>query len=346
MRESWKKKRVGFLGFDGVSTLDLVGPLEAFARAQGVGGQPCYEPVLVSLTSKRFVSESGVAFTAQTTIQVAANLDTLVIPGGTRMRQADFGRTLTAWLAAQRERPQRFVSISTGIYPLAQAGLLDERQVTTHWRFQRDLAQTYPKLRVSSTSSFVKDGPFYTAGGGRAGVELAVFLIKEDCGTQTALAVAREMEIHLRPPGDDEPHFEPADCAAGPADRLAELPSFISTHLIHDLSVEILATRAALSRRHFNRLFRATFRSSPADFVEQMRLAEARRRLLMSHYSVASVGSSVGYKNPDAFRRAFERRFGLTPVGFRNRFELCATRVRSAPARARASFAPQLRVRI
>ena len=335
------KKRIGFLGFDGVATLNLLGPLEAFARARGAGSEPSYETILIGLTNKRFVSESGVIFRAQATIEVASKIDTLVIPGGARLRQMQLGRTLSAWLATQQERPRRFVAVSTGIYPLAQAGLLDERQVTTHWRSVRDVAQTFPKLRVSSTSSFLKDGDFYTCGGGTGAVEMALFLIKEDFGTQVALAVGRELGIHLRPPGDNEPEFEPFDCVAGPADRLAELPSFIATHLGGELSVETLAARAALSRRHFNRLFQSLFRSSPADFVEQMRLAEARRRLLMPHYSVASAGSSVGYKNADAFRRAFERRFGATPIAFRNRFQLHVTRPRTSRHGLRATVIAQ-----
>ncbi len=324
MKTAATTKRIGFLGFDGVATLDLLAPLEAFARARIAGSGPCYEIVLLGLTNKRFVSASGVVLKAQTTIAAASDLDTLLIPGGRGLREAALGRVLSAWLAAQEKPPRRFAAVATGIYALAQAGLLDERQVATHWRVRRDLAQSFPSLRVHSTSSFVKDGSFYTCGGGAAGVEMAMFLIQEDFGAAVALAVARELEIHLRPPGDDEPGFEPATCRPGPADRLADLPSFIATHLREALSVEALAGRAGLSRRHFDRLFRSLFHTSPAEFVEQMRLGEARRRLFLPHYSVASVAGSVGYKDPDVFRRAFARRFGATPRAFRKRVPLRA----------------------
>ncbi len=337
------------LGFDGVAALDLTGPLEALAIARQpdgpLKGAPCYEPIILSLSQKTFTSESGLLFHADTTTAIPGPLDTILIPGGRGLREIETRRRAATWLAAHAQSARRIVSISTGIYALAQSGLVDGRQVTTHWRFARDLAQRFPKVRVSSNALFLKSDRFYSSAGGEAGVELAIYLIKEDFGTQAALAVARELAVDLRLPGDSDTSVKLMDYTPGPADRVAALPVWITGHLTHDLSVEVLAERTAMCRRHFSRLFKRIFNHSPADFVEQIRLSEARRRLLMPHHSVESAGHSVGYKSADAFRRAFERRFGLTPNSYRSRFHF---RVSNAPAvrsAARANLVSQRSVR-
>ncbi len=327
-----KLNRIGFLGFDGVSALDLTGPLEAFWKARTLEGQPCYEIVIVGLTGRRFVSDSGIVFSAKSTIETAAHLDTIVVPGGIGLHSETLGRILSAWLAAQADRPRRFVAVSNGIYPLAAAGLLDGRCVTTHWRSTQNLARRFPRLQVSATASFLQDGPYYTCGDSKAGVEMAIYLIKEDFGSQIALTVARDLVMDLRPPGDHEPRVQLSEYVSGPADRVAALPVWIAGRLQQELSVEVLAERSGLCRRHFSRLFTRIFSSSPADFVEQMRLSEGRRRLLMSHHTVESVGRSIGYKSADAFRRAFERRFGLTPNRYRRRFYFRVTNVAAVRA--------------
>jgi transcriptional regulator GlxA family with amidase domain len=106
---------------------------------------------------------------------------------------------------------------------------------------------------------------------------------------------------------------------SSPSDKIAELPSWIVGHLDHDLSVQALAQRACVCPRHLRRLFRTAFKKSPAEFVEQLRLREAGRRLQTSRHSIDSIASAVGYASADVFRRAFERRLGLTPREYRRR---------------------------
>lgn len=340
-------RSVGLLGFDGVSSLDLTGPLEALrmARRTGEEGNPlCYKTAVVGLTNKSFTCESGLVCKADATIEAALSFDTIIVPGGPGLRQSETRRRAAAWLSAQAESARRLASVSSGIYALAQSQLVEGRCVTTHWRFVRDVAHRFPKLRVDPTAAFRQDGRFYSSAGGVAGIEMAIHFIKEDYGTEAALVVARELVVDLRPPGDAEPLAELQDYAPGPADRVAALPVWIANHLRQDLAVEVLAERSALCRRHFTRLFQRIFNHSPADFVEQMRLSEARRRLLMPHHSIESVARDVGYKSADAFRRAFERRFGLTPNRYRSRFNF---RVSNAPAvrgAARAALVSQRKV--
>lgn len=322
MTDETAPKRVGILGFDGVATLDLTGPLEAFSAAHQVGDSgrvPCYEPVILGLVQKSFTSESGLRFQAAITADSAAAFDTIVVPGGIGLRQPETGRKAAAWLAAQANRTRRIASVSTGLYALAQSGLVDGCPVTTHWRFARDVAQRFPKVRVNQTAAFLRTDRFYTSGGGSAGLEMTLALIDEDYGSQVARTVARELMVRLRPPGDEEDLSLTENFQSDPAERVVDLPSWIAAHLHERLTVDALAERACLCPRHFSRVFKQVFQCTPADFVEELRLGEARRRLLGHRTTVESVAESVGFKSSDAFRRAFERRVGLTPTAFRRR---------------------------
>jgi transcriptional regulator GlxA family with amidase domain len=316
---------IGILGFDGVSTLDFIGPLEAFKAARAYHSyhrtHSCYEVVILGLNTRNFVSESGVLFKAQKTIQAMSSFDTIIIPGGIGCRIPEINSKISAWISRQESRVRRIVSVCAGIYPLARTGLLDGRHVVTHWRFATDVAKRFPKLRVNHTASFLKDGAFYTCGGGTAASEMTLALINEDYGSRVALSVAREFVMRLRPPGANESFVHPPQGQRESAERLADLPAWILAHLDDNLSVEVLAERACLCPRHFSRLFKHVFETTPAEFVEQLRLGEARRRLLVPRTTIKSVADCVGFKSADAFRRAFERQLGVTPSGFRSRFQ-------------------------
>jgi transcriptional regulator GlxA family with amidase domain len=314
-------KSIGILGFDGLTVLDLAGPLEALAAARtdpdGDSGCPCYDTRIITVNGKVFVSESNLVVTGQETLSKASDLHTVIIPGGPGIRHGETRRKIAEWLAANASDVNRFVSLGTGIYPLAESGLLDGRKVATHWRYTQDVARRFPSVRVDYTASFLKDGCFYTCAGGTAPTELALALIQEDYGSRVALSVAREFSMRLRPFGDHAEAFDLSQFDCGPNDRLAELPGWIGAHLNHNLSVEVLAERACLCPRHFGRLFKRVFGTTPASFVEALRIDEARRQLLLTRGTVESVAAGVGFKDPDSFRRAFERRLGVTPATYR-----------------------------
>jgi transcriptional regulator GlxA family with amidase domain len=247
-------------------------------------------------------------------------LDTLIIPGGIALRKPNVSRSVSAFVKAQAARTRRIVSICTGIYGLAATGLLAGRQVTTHWRYARDLAVRFPDLRVHDNAIFLKDGPFYTSAGATAGIDLALFLIEEDYGPRVSLAVARELVVYLKRAGGQEQYSEPLQFQTESVSRLSELTTWILSHLNENLSVEALAAKACLCPRHFSRRFKVEFGVTPADFVEKLRLDDARRRLSSGDNSVENVGTSVGFTSADAFRRAFERRLGINPSDYRRRF--------------------------
>jgi transcriptional regulator GlxA family with amidase domain len=344
-----KQKRIGLLGFDGAMALDLVGPIDAFTTAtideSSDQASGCYEVMIIGFNNRPFVSESGILFKPHRTILNAPPLDTLIIPGGKGLRQPETLKKAAEWINSRVTRTRRVASVCTGAYALAAAGLLDGRRVATHWRHARDLAQRFPKLNVDPDPLYLKDGPFYTCAGVTAGVDLSLALIEEDFGPRVALAVARELVVFLKRPGGQEQYSEPLRFQTQSTDRFADLAAWMQGHLCEDLSVEALADRAYLSPRHFNRRFQDVFDSTPAAFVEELRLGEARERLTIPDQTIDSVAASVGFNSADAFRRAFERRFGVTPSNFRQRFELRPRRasIGRRPAKHRRDrLAPQL----
>jgi transcriptional regulator GlxA family with amidase domain len=318
--------RIGFLGFDGLVALDLVGPMEAFAIAVlDEGGNVrlrCYEVLVIGLNSRTFTAESGVVFKPHETLQTAPDLDTLIIPGGRGLREVETNRKVAAWVKNRVGRIRRIASVCTGIYALAPTGLLDGRHVTTHWRYARDLAQRFPKLKVNPNALFLKDGAFYTSAGVTSGIDLSLALIEEDYGPGVALAVARDLVVYLKRPGGQEQYSEPLQFQFESLDRFADLAAWMRSHLHEDMSIRALAKKAFLCERQFGRRFKNVFGTTPGAFVEDLRLGEARRRLATRSQTIENVAGSVGFKSADAFRRAFERRFGVTPGSYRSCFEM------------------------
>ena len=168
--------RIGILGFEGATALDIVGPAEAFASArlsrQGGPPLPAYEVILIGLTRRAFPTESGITLQPGRTIADAPALDTLIIPGGSGLRNPKVGLPAADWIGRRAPQTRRIASICTGIYGLAATGLLDGHTVTTHWRFAADVAARFPKLRVDADPVFLRAGKFYTSAGVTAGIDL------------------------------------------------------------------------------------------------------------------------------------------------------------------------------
>ncbi len=317
-------KHVAIVGYQDMMALDLAGPLEAFgsARIENAKGtyEPCYKVTIAALGAKSFSSESGLRMTAACSLSSLRGVDTLIIPGGRAMREPATSAKLAEWIGHSVRDTRRIATVCTGIYGLAATGLLNGRRVTTHWMFCRDLAERYPKIKVDANALYIRQGKFYTSAGVTAGIDLSLALIEEDFGPQVALAVARELVVYVKRPGGQEQYSEPLKFQAEASGRFADLAPWMVAHLERDLSVERLAEQVCLCPRQFSRRFKDEFKSSPAAFVQRLRLDEARKRLSTAESSVESVARSVGFQDPDSFRRAFVRRFGVAPSTFRGRF--------------------------
>ena len=310
-------RRIGLIGYDDITALDLAGPAEVFSTAASmVPG--AYQVLVLAAKDKPFIG-TGLKLTPDMTLARAPALDTILVPGGAGLRDPRIGAPIIAWLKARR-RTRRICSVCTGIYALAESGLLDGRRATTHWRFAADVARRFPNIKLEPDAIFIRDGNAMTSAGVSAGIDLALALVEEDLGAAVALAVARELVVYLKRPGGQMQFSEPLRFQMRATDRFADLAAWLVTNLHKDVSVEIMAARVGLGARHFNRRFSHTFGVSPARYLEQLRMDEARKRLGAPHQTVDSVAAAVGFASADAFRRAFERHFGVAPSQYRGRF--------------------------
>jgi transcriptional regulator GlxA family with amidase domain len=331
-------KEIGFVGFDNATGSHLTAAADAFAAAwleDGFGGRiPCYRVWTIGLTKEHFVTESGFIIYPQKTLATAPPLDTIVIAGGSGARRPEVSAQVGAWILGRAYETRRIASIGAGIHALAPTALLDGREVTTDWRFARTLARRYPTLRIDHKRRLVKDGPFYTAAGLTAGVDLALAMIEEDYGKQVALSVNRELMTYLAPTPVPNESIRPWDYDSQPIDRFGDLVAWVMRNLDQNVTVDALAKQAGMCPAHFTRAFKSVFGSAPGEFVENLRLNEARRRLSSRGKTLRSVAASVGFRDPTAFRRAFARRFGTGPGNYANGKEAISITSRPKPSKA------------
>jgi transcriptional regulator GlxA family with amidase domain len=301
----------------------------AHAVGAGTALRPAYELVVLGCSRQPSRSETGLCLTPDRALAEAPPLDTLIVPGGSGLREPATNRLVASFVRAQARRARRIATVCTGIYGVAPTGLLDGRRVTTHWAFADAVQRQYPALRVSPDELYVKDGRFYTSAGVTSGIDLSLALIEEDLGPARALAVAREMVVYMKRPGGQQQFSEPLRFQLAARERLRDLADYVSTHLDRDLSVPALAKAFAVSGRQLSRLCQRELGQSPAALVQRLRLDDARRRLLEPGASVEAIADAVGFSSADAFRRAFERSFGVNPSAYRERFRRSRSRGRA-----------------
>jgi transcriptional regulator GlxA family with amidase domain len=314
---------IGVVGYPDVVALDVVGAFDAFAiSADMIGGPaPAYRCILLGLQAAPFTAESGLRFTPDFSLDAAPpGIDTVIVAGGGGIREPRANAQIAAWLASRAPRVRRIASVCTGIYGVAPTGLLDGRRVATHWRFAQDVARRFPALIVDPDAIFVEDGPFWSSAGVTAGIDLALALIESDHGSEVALQVAREMVVYLKREGGQTQFSAPLRFQIAARNQLSDLVAWAASHPHEHLTVEALAERIGGSPRNLTRRFINSFGLPPGRVIEILRLDEARRRLITSRGSIAGVAKSVGFHSADVFRRAFERRFRITPRDYRNRF--------------------------
>jgi transcriptional regulator GlxA family with amidase domain len=304
--------------FDGVQSLDVTGPLEVFATASGEAGGPAYEIRTASVGGVAVRTGSGLAIVPDAALADVGTPHTVIVPGGPGTRAP--APELVAWLRAHAPDAERIVSVCTGAFVLAEAGLLDGRRVTTHWANCAGLAQRYPDVTVDPEPIFVRDGNVATSAGVTAGIDLALTLVEDDHGRDVALAVARQLVVFLRRPGNQTQFSAQLQAQVAHREPLREVQRWITEHPGADLSVDALAERARLSPRQFARAFTAETGMPPGRYVDRVRLEAARRLLEDTRDGVEQVARCCGYHTPEAMRRAFQQALQVSPAEYRRRF--------------------------
>jgi transcriptional regulator GlxA family with amidase domain len=247
-------------------------------------------------------------------------IDTLIITGTDTPDQAMQDAELVAWVARVAPRTRRLVGLCTGTFMLAAAGLLDGRRATSHWLFCDELTKLFPKIRVERDPIYVRDGAIYTGVGASAGLDLALALVEQDVGRRIALDVAKREVFFLKRPGGQAQFSVQLSAQIAEREPLRDLQMWIADNPHADLSVDTLARRAAMSPRHFCRVFLREVGMTPGRFVERMRIEAARRLLEDSARSVSEVAVACGFGSAETMRLAFRRALGVSPKIYRSRF--------------------------
>jgi len=318
--------KIVLLGPPEARVLDLTGPWEVFSRVNEVlseqqpGEKPGYQVEVATTGSSRFITcFGGLNIQARTFRSLTPELDTLLVGGGRAVWELPRDEQLLDWLRATAGNARRVAAIGSGAFLLAEAGLLQGKRVTTHWRWVEGLQRSYPSILVDPQPVFVRDGKFFTSAGVSVSIDLSLALVEEDCGHEVATEVAKRLVIFVHRPGEQPQVSRALILQGSDHERFRDLGFWISNHLADDLSVEILAKRSAMSVRNFARRFRASFGITPAEFVARVRVEAACRRLEESNLTMEQIAAQCGFSSAELFRRACYRILGHSPRRFRDR---------------------------
>src|SRR5262245_1206433 len=313
------KRRIVVVVVPPVEELDLVGPIQVLSAANRLSGKKVYSIEIVTNGRDLTVEGEGgvLSFLAQGRLQdVKGKIDSALLVCGVGTRLAR-DQALSAWLKNAAPALRRLGGVCVGSFLLAEAGLLNGKRATTHWKFGRELANRYPKVRVETEPIWVKDGNIYTSAGISAGIDLALAWVEEDCGGAIAQAVARELVLFLRRHGGQEQTSVSLALQASEMKSIHELQIWIADNLSRELSVQLLAERVAMSVRNFERVFTREAGSAPSRYVAQLRVEAARRQLAQTEKSIDQIAVNCGFGSADLMRRAFVRTIGITPARYR-----------------------------
>jgi transcriptional regulator GlxA family with amidase domain len=319
LRRNSSSRRLIVVAVPPVDELDLVGPLQVFNSVNRLADTTVYTiEVVTSADCLTVEGEGGVlTFMARhhfTMVDGVCDSVLLVCGLGSRLvRDA----ALSAWLRKMAVEVRRLGAVCVSSFLLADAGLLDGRRATSHWKFGQELATRYPGVRVEHDPLWVKDGNIYTSAGLSAGIDLALAWVEEDCGAAIAHEAARELVLFLRRPGGQPQVSVSLASQASEMTSIHELQIWIAEHLEARLSVEDLADRMSMSARNFERVFTREVGTTPSQYVLQMRVEAARRQLERTDIGLKQVAATAGFGSVDVMRRAFVRLLGITPRRYR-----------------------------
>lgn len=316
---------VDIIVYPGFKALEAIGPLKVFDYANSClqqrklnGG---YTVTIASTQIGMIPSDTLMSLQATKVISMHVLPDLALIVGSPDIEQAlQDSPEIVAWVAHAAPRIQRLAALCTGSFFLAEGGALDDRRATTHWSFAERLHKKYAKVKVDADAIFIREGNIWTSAGVTAGMDLALAIVEEDFGREIALEVARDLVIYLKRPGGQSQFSVHLASQMTTHPTIRELQNWIMSHLADDLSIPQLAARLAMSVRNFSRVFHRESGESPADFIEGARFEAARRLLEENTSPLKVIAVQTGFDTEEKMRRVFQKKIGVTPKVYRERF--------------------------
>jgi transcriptional regulator GlxA family with amidase domain len=328
------ERHVVVVAFPGVQPLDAVGPVEVFAGAtrvaKALGRSGAYRVTLASPGGQAVRSESGISLCTAPLPDPGMPIDTLLIAGGNGTQTARYDAELISWVRATAPSCRRVTTVCTGTFLAAEAGLLGGRRVTTHWASAKRLAAEFPDISVDADPIYINDGKYWTSAGVTAGIDLALALVADDLGVDVAQTVARWLVMFLHRPGGQTQFASPVWVRRAERSTVRAVQALVEAAPGGDHRVPVLAAAAAMSLRHFTRIFSAEVGETPGKFVERVRLEAARGELETTGDTLDVIAARCGFGTAESLRRVTQRRLGVSPDAYRRRFRTVAPERTSA----------------
>ncbi|MEW9528539.1 GlxA family transcriptional regulator [Microbispora sp. NPDC049125] len=308
---------VAILVYDGVTLLDVAGPAEVFKEANRFGAG--YRIVLLSPSGAAVTSSLGVRIGVDGAVSAEPAFGTLLVAGSDLYPRARVPGDLADAARIPAAVAGRVVSICTGAFVLAAAGLLDGKRATTHWRAAHELAARCPTCRVEPDAIYVRDGTTYTSAGVTAGIDLALALVEEDHGPGLARDVARALVVYMQRAGGQSQFSAPLQGPPPRSAALRKITDLVTANPREDHSLGELAKHLNVSTRHLTRLFRDELSMPPARYVENIRFDLARALLDQGH-TATQAATLAGFPSYESMRRVFARKLSISPAAYQRRF--------------------------
>ena len=320
------RRKIVILGYPDIQSLDVFGPSEVFAGATltllGAGrGDDGYDITVVSTDGAPITTSSGPALATTALPDPTDGCDAVLLPGGTGVHAARSDPELLAWIRTAAAHSRRVISVCTGAFLAASAGLLDGCRATTHWAFADQLAREFPLVTVDPEPIFLRSSQsVWTAAGVTSGIDLALALVEDDHGTEVAQTVARWLVLYLRRPGGQTQFAAPVWLPRARRRPIRDVQELIEAQPGEPHRIPDLAVLAAMSPRHFTRVFTEEVGLAPGAYVERIRTEAARRQLEETDDTVVAIAGRCGFGTAETLRRTFIRRLGVSPDHYRKTF--------------------------
>jgi transcriptional regulator GlxA family with amidase domain len=315
-------RTVAVLAYDGAQVLDITGPVEVFTAAEALSDGGQYRIAVVSADGSDVTTGSGLQLRIESSLaELDGEIDTLIVPGGISWPDAAADRAFVAALASGTQRAQRIASVCAGAFLLGAVGVLDGRRATTHWQFVEELAARHPSTTVEKDPIFVVDGPVMTSAGVTAGIDLALAMVEHDLGPSVARKVARYLVVFMQRPGGQAQFSVRLRTEPAGDSSFRELLDMIAANPAGDYRLPALSARVGYAERHVTRVFAKELGTTPARYVEEVRVEAARVLLETTDLSFEAIARQTGLGSPDTLRRSFVKVAGITPAEHRQRFQ-------------------------
>ncbi len=318
--QTYTCRRVIILGFDAVLLMDVAGPAQVFASTNKILGWQAYEIATATEEGQDFTTDAGLRMRADLAFSEVQRAHDVIVPGGPGVDQRFDDPVLQRFMTRIEPDTDRFISICSGSLLTASAGLLDGVKATSHWERTDQAVRLFPQVDWHLDEIFTQDGKFHCSAGVTTGIDLALALVEADHGRRVALGVAREMVVFMQRQGGQSQYSAPLKAQSTTSKRLNNLYSLVEADPAAAWTVQKMAEIAGTTERTLHRDFKREFSQNPSRFVEERRLAIARRYLENSSKPTKEIAALSGFVTEQKMRRSFLKLLGTLPTAYRERF--------------------------